>query len=128
MNPRKITSLPRWLINIGLTLQFDILWAIVLFLSSLLVFRFFLAPEERKMCFFLGVMQLFILVVTVSEYVIYWLWDRRGNRRNAVIFLIVISVRLPPEINHPTLCFGGHGVTALPCLVIFWRKPKCANE
>jgi len=33
------------------------------------------------------------------------------------------NIWLPPEINHPTLCFGGHGVTALPCLVIFWRKP-----
>jgi len=38
----------------------------------------------------------------------------------------MIYVRLPPEINHPTLCFGGHGVTALPCLVIFWRKPNIA--
>ena len=23
-------------------------------------------------------------------------------------------LRLPSEINRPTLCFGGHGVTALP--------------
>jgi len=47
---------------------------------------------------------------------------------NELSVLTKQCLRLPPEINHPTLCFGGHGVTALPCLVIFWRKPKCANE
>jgi hypothetical protein len=99
---QKMTPLPRWLINIGLTLQFYIPCSIRLFLVSGVVCSIFselsrprygtpLENEGVGMMAAAGVLLLFILLVEVVWYVIYWHQDRYGDQCNALEFLIVIN-------------------------------------
>ena len=96
---QKIAPLPRWLINIGLTLQFYIPCSINLFFVSMAVYALLNPPpgarahpgpsEGSGLIFFLGLLILFALLAKITWLVIYWLWDRYGNRRFALGGLIV---------------------------------------
>jgi len=99
---QKISPLPRWLINIGLTLQFYIPGAIHLFYISMMGYIVLTGlsrprhyPPENEgagLAFLVGMLLLFILFAMIVWYAIYWLWDRYGNRRNALIFLITTNL------------------------------------
>jgi len=118
MIPRqKISSVSRWLINIGLTLQFYIPWAFLL-CSYLIAFIFITVPSSAEFikllttaakCFevalaaivFLAlsggaiatpIILLVILAVPTVWCAIYLLWDRHGNRFNALCFLIATDI------------------------------------
>ena len=98
MAPRqKISSASRWLINIGLTLQFYIPCALFLFCFSMMVPAFFTTPSGEA-CIVHGIVLLIcwltlaVLIIASVWCCIYWLWNRYGNRFHALYFLVVANI------------------------------------
>ena len=115
MNTRqKMTSLPRWLVNIGLTLQFYIPCPIYLFLACAAGYTFLnpsphpqsVAPDKsgglaeglgliidismKGFLVFAGMLLLIVLFVNITWCLIYQLWDRYDQHK-ALGFLIVTN-------------------------------------
>jgi len=91
----KIAPLPRWLINIGLTLQFYIPGLI--YLCLVLMLLVFAGPVEagvrgRGLAMVIGMVSLVILLVAVCWCGIYLHWHRHGDPCNALIFLITTNI------------------------------------
>ena len=95
MAPRqKIPSVSRWLINIGLTLQFYIPWAVLLYGFGASAYEFLTSthPKVRGMASYMATMILIILVFAIIWYIVYLLWDRHGNRLHALCFLFATNL------------------------------------
>ena len=149
MNRRqKTASLPRWLINIGLTLQFYIPGALYLFIVCVGIYGFVTAPPGKGvpgLAVVIVILILFILIVTTTWFVIYMLWNRYGNRSNALGFLIAtnlfgggiwlllwIKCFWPGLLNDPDLWLFSPAPIFIPTLLYFiaWLKmcPKKEND
>jgi len=102
---QKISSASRWLINIGLTLQFYIPCAFCLCYIYRIAYMLFTEPHDsvgnpQPVAIVIGfgvagiMMMLVILAVPTVWCTIYLLWDRYGNRFNALCLLIATNVLL----------------------------------
>ena len=96
MNTRqKMPSLPRWLVNIGLTLQFYFPGSLYLFIICGYIYGIVTSPPGARvpgLAVVIGMLILIILLVVTTWLIIYLHWDRYGNRRNALVFLIVMNI------------------------------------
>jgi len=91
---QKISSASRWLINIGLTLQFYIPWAVLLYGFGASAYEFLTSthPKVRGMASYMATMILIILVFAIIWYIVYLCWDRYGNRFHALCFLFATNL------------------------------------
>jgi len=100
---QKISSASRWLINVGLALQFCVPCVVYLFNIFLMMYTFFTMPPATVgdggmlvvvYSFVVAGMMIFLilLVGTIVWCTIYLLWDRYGNRFRALCFLIATNM------------------------------------
>ena len=100
---QKNSSASRWLINIGLTLQFYVPCVVSLYNICLMVYMLFTMPPASVgdggmlvvvYGFVAAGMMIFLiaLVGTIVWCTIYLLWDRYGNRFHALCFLIATNI------------------------------------
>ena len=83
-----MNNISRWLINIGLTLQFYIPGLFYMFCVLVLLYPSGSGGEGAGLAMAIGIIFLALLIVTVIWCVIYLYWDRYGNRCIALGFLI----------------------------------------
>ena len=92
MNPKqKIATLPRWLINIGLTLQFYIPGVILLGFAWLTLGGVLFGEHVCGVSAAFGIISLFILLGASVWYGIYLLMNRYDSPCDALIFLVTIN-------------------------------------
>ena len=105
---QKISSVSRWLINIGLTLQFYVPYAVFLYGIGLIAYTVITEmsdiPENVRgwgvelIPIGFGAIAIMIilimLAITITWCACYLLWDRYGNRFHALCFLIATNVLL----------------------------------
>lgn len=87
----------RVLVNIGLTLQFYIPFVVYLILGVGHIAPYINHPDPPRgsgLAVAIGVMCLFIFAIYFALFLTYFLWDRYGSPRNALIFLLTVDVLL----------------------------------